>query len=65
MKVTIDRFEGEYAVVELENRRTIDMPKSLVPEGAKEGDVLEIRIDREETDSRKKRIEELMEDLWE
>ena len=65
MKVIIDRFEGDFAIVELENKEFINMPKKLVPNGAKEGDVLEIRIDHEVTEKRKKRIECLIDDLWE
>lgn len=64
MKVTIDRFEGDYAVVELENRDMADLPKALVPLGAKEGDILEITIDEDETESRRQRIERMTEDLW-
>lgn len=65
MKVIIDRFEGNYAIVELEDKSTVDMPKKLIPEGAKEGDVLSIEIDLEETNRRKERIKKLMDDLWE
>ena len=65
MKVIIDRFEGDYAVVELPDLTVVDMPRSLIPEGAKEGDVLVIGIDPDETDKRKERIEKLMNDLWE
>lgn len=65
MKVIIDRFEGNYAVVELEDKSTVDMPKLLLPKEAKEGDSIEIRIDTQETESRKKRVEKLMNDLWE
>lgn len=65
MKVTIDRFEGDYAVVELENREMADLPKSLVPSGANEGDILEITLDLDETEARKRRIEKLTEGLWE
>lgn len=64
MQVTIDRFEGKYAVVELENRTMADMPASLVPEGAEEGDILKITIDKEETEKRKKHIKKLMDELW-
>jgi hypothetical protein len=39
MKVTIDRIEGEYAVIELPNRDTIDIPLSYLPKNAKEGDI--------------------------
>lgn len=65
MKVIIDRFEGNYAIVELEDKSTVDMPKKLIPEGAKEGDVLSIEIDLEETNRRKETIKKLMDDLWE
>ncbi|SDK22596.1 DUF3006 domain-containing protein [Natronincola ferrireducens] len=65
MKIIIDRFEGDYAVVELEDKSIVDMPIALVPQNATEGDVIEIKVDMEETESRKKRIEQLMKDLWE
>jgi len=64
MRVIIDRFEGDYAVVELEDRSTVNLPRSLVPPGAKEGDVLLIEIDRSATEERRKRIQRLMEELW-
>jgi hypothetical protein len=63
MKVIIDRFEGEYAVVELESGEFADMPKMLVPSLAEEGDVLEISIDENETARRKNRISEMMKDM--
>lgn len=63
MKVIIDRFEGEYAVVELESGEFADMPKMLVPSLAEEGDVLEITIDENETARRKNRISEMMKDM--
>lgn len=65
MKITIDRIEGEYAVVELENKTMLDMSILLIPEGAKEGDIISIEIDKKETETRTKRIEKLMHDLWE
>ena len=48
LKVIIDRFEGDYAVVETEDKIMVNLPKSLIP-GAKEGDVISISIDEEET----------------
>ena len=63
MKVIIDRFEGAFAIVEMEDKTMVDIPKVLVPE-AKEGDVIEISIDASGTDARKKRIDNLMDDLW-
>jgi len=64
MRIIIDRFEDNYAVVELEDRSTANLPRSLVPPGAKEGDVLLIEIDRNATEERRKRIQRLMEELW-
>lgn len=69
MKVIIDRFEGHFAVCEKMDRTMIDIERSKLPDGAKEGDVLELQedkiiIDREATDKRKKEIELLTEDLW-
>jgi len=65
MKVIIDRFEGNFAVVELPDKTTVNMPKKIIPEEAKEGDVLCIEIDKAETSNRKERIEKLMNQLWE
>ena len=41
----------------------LDIPKVLVSD-AKEGDVIDISIDTSGTDARKKRIDKLMDDLW-
>ncbi|MDF2820631.1 MAG: hypothetical protein K0R15_1072 [Clostridiales bacterium] len=64
MKVIIDRIEEEFVVVELSNGTFVNLPKVLLP-GAKEGDVITIKIDMEETLLRKERIEKLMNPLWE
>ena len=64
MRVIIDRFEGDYAVVELEDRSTANLLRFLIPPGAKEGDVLLIEIDKKQL-LNAKRIRELMEELWE
>lgn len=63
MKVIIDRFEGEYAVVEIEKGNFAHISKSLVP-GSSEGDVIKIKIDRNETENRKKVINNLMDELF-
>ena len=41
--LVIDRFEGEWAVLEM-GRRTFNFPRSLLPAGAREGDVLDITV---------------------
>ena len=69
MKVVIDRFEGDYAVCEKEDRTMMDVLRSSIPAQSKEGDVLNmedgvITIDTEETDKRRKMIEELTKDIW-
>lgn len=64
MKVIIDRFEGDYAVVEIEIGNCVNIPKILIP-NAKEGDVIKIEIDKKETLERKKHIQELMNNVFE
>lgn len=70
MKVVIDRFEGEFAVCETEDRTMINILRKDIPDNAKEGDILiidgqKILIDSQATQERKQKIEKLMEDLWE
>ena len=55
MKVIIDRFEGDYAIVELDEGKILELPKELIPE-AEEGDVINIEILKEETNKRKEQI---------
>lgn len=64
MKVIIDRFEGDYAVVEIEIGKCVNIPKILIP-NAKEGDTIKIEIDKKETLERKKHIQELMNNVFE
>lgn len=64
MKVIIDRFEGEYAVCEIEVGTIVNIPKILVP-NATEGDVITIEVDKNETEDRKKHVQELMNNLFE
>jgi len=59
----IDRLEGDFAVVETDNDM-INIPRSELPDGAKEGDVLLLTIRADETDARKKRIEKKMVKLF-
>ncbi|WP_139904698.1 DUF3006 domain-containing protein [Clostridium thermarum] len=69
MFVVIDRFEGNYAVCEKEDRTIIDISRDKLPPEAKVGDVLIITedvivIDIERTKEKKREIEELTKDLW-
>ena len=70
MKVIIDRFEGNFAVCEKENREMINIKISKLPLEAKEGDLLLVDEDKiiildTETKARRERIKKLMDDLWE
>ena len=64
MKFTIDRFEDNYAIVELENGEMEEIPRSLLPEEAKEGDTISINKEEGETEERKKRIENKFNNLF-
>ena len=68
-KGIIDRFEGELAVVEFDDEMK-DIPKSKIPKEANVGDVLifdgdKITISKEETNTLKKEIDDLMDELFE
>ncbi|MBS4198331.1 DUF3006 domain-containing protein [Bacillus sp. FJAT-49732] len=69
MRGIIDRFEGEWVVVEIDGE-TQDFEKSMFPKEAVSGDVVEIkgdkvRILKTETEQLRKEIEKLMDDVWE
>ena len=67
MKAVIDRIEGDLAVVLVGEKGEfkLNLPLSLLPEGCKEGDVLNISIERDSaaTDQAKERVTDLMEKL--
>jgi len=48
VKVTIDRIEGEYAVLLIrpEEEEKIDWPVSFLPEDVEEGDILDFKIEK-------------------
>ena len=65
---TIDRFEGSFAVLESESLVFFDIKKSLLPSGAKEGDIISvayengkqiIRIEKEKTKKQYEKIKKL------
>lgn len=68
--LTIDRFEGEFAVCIYDNGATINIKKHLIPSDAKEGDIIEISnncyiINKEKTKSKFDEIKKLQDGLWE
>lgn len=62
MQVVVDRIEGDYLVLELEDGNIIDVKKELIP-NAKEGDIIDISIN-EEAKERCNEVKQLMDDLF-
>lgn len=64
----IDRFEGDWAIVETENRLTFNLPRSSLPPGLKEGDVINIQVSidlvatKERTEQSKRMVENLFDE---
>ena len=54
MTVIIDRFEDGFAVVETGDKQFINIPRGVLPANAKEGDVISIIVDSDETKRRQR-----------
>lgn len=63
MTFTIDRMEGNYLIIELENGKIINLPKELIP-NAKENDIYTIILNKDEMKKRKNNINNLINDLF-
>jgi hypothetical protein len=67
IKTTLDRIENTIAVllVRPEETTKINIPVSLLPEGSKEGDILNINItkDVQEAEQTKERVSSLLEKI--
>ncbi len=63
MKVIIDRFEGDLAIVEIEEGLFGTISKALIP-NADEGDVINISIDKTEAKNKREKINNLINDLF-
>lgn len=64
MRYTIDRFEENFAVVELEDKKFVNVPREVVPPEAKEGDIIFSTVDNAGTKEQRKKIEEIMKTMW-
>lgn len=62
-RLTVDRTEGDFAILENEDGKTAAVKLFLLPD-VSEGDVLEISVDRSETEARKAAANERVERLW-
>ncbi len=68
MKGIVDRFEGEFAVIEIEGK-THDVLRSLIAADVKQGDVVELQNGSwikniGETAQRSKEMKKLMDSVW-
>ncbi len=66
MKVVVDRFEGDYAVVIFEEGKiNINVPRFVLPEGTEEGTWLKVsfKLAESETERRRKKIQDLFDRL--
>lgn len=59
MYFTIDRFEGSYAIAELSNGQIIDVPNTIIPVNAKEGDIVEIKLLKNVSSNLRKEMKEI------
>lgn len=70
-KLSIDRFEGNYAICEDDERRMFAIELAELPKNAAEGDILaisddgEITVDAEQTKRRREKIKKLQNSVWE
>ena len=53
MRYIVDRFENEYAIIELENGEFVDIPKKALPFDASEGSIIEVITLNDETNAKK------------
>ena len=68
-KLIIDRVEGDIAVCELADKTMVDIELIKLPDGVSEGDVIGFDgetyfVDRDETNNRRQRIQNMMDDLF-
>ncbi len=65
MEAVIDRIEGKIAVLELEGKIIIEIPKKFLPKGVKDGDVLKVTFDIDKNAKKRKisKVKELQKKL--
>ncbi len=65
--LTIDRFEGEKAVLKTKDNQTIIWPKDKLPADAREGALLVFRItsDQDQTEDRRRLAREILNEILE
>ena len=65
IKLIIDRFENEQAVLKFNSGETLTWPKAKLPENLKEGDVLQVELnkDGEATDDKHGQAKAILNEL--
>lgn len=63
MKWIIERFEGDFAVVECDGN-CFNLPKYALPSDVREGDVVEVSINKNETEKAKNDAESFLKNLF-
>lgn len=64
----IDRFEGDWAIIERENRDTFNLPRTSLSPSLKEGDVINIQVNidlvatKDRSEKSQRRIENLFDE---
>jgi len=56
IKLTIDRFEGEIAVLMNADNHSINWPKNNLPQNSQEGDIIFFNISLNESDENEKKF---------
>lgn len=64
MILTIDRFEGNFAVCEMENGDFENLPKVFLPSESKEGSRIRIELDLVSENEDRERIKSKMNSLF-
>lgn len=70
MILVVDKIEEEYVVCEKKSKKIINLKKNLFSFNVKEGDVVRVNMgkiekDIDKTNILKKKIEDIVENLWE
>ena len=65
LKATIDRFEGDYAVLSLDDGQKLNWPKEKLPKNVQEGEVIWLSItkDKEATKNQRELAKEILNEI--
>ncbi len=64
MKWIVDRFENDYAIIELEDGTLVNVLKCALPKDISEGDVIRLEIDKGETDEKREDMKKRLKNLF-